>query len=334
MAITASELIIRRAETNNDTPSANGGKMGTTVVTSGATNNVFPNTSQAERTAGITRYRKIFLKNHSAEDLALTSTKIFMDNITPAADAVNFYEGDYVDTEDGITGTDLYGCGDLAVTVSSSDTSVAVTLEDDESGTPVVIFRAGDVIRITDKATANAVTGNEEYATIDTLGSLVGSVQTINLTSGLANGYNSSNSRVMSVYEPGDLNGAMGSWVPTTTSGTYDSNEISTGIRGAIGESWSFVFTSSTAFDLYADGVPTGLSGNTSTIFSPTNPDTSTAYFTVNVAFWSGTWATAETLAFTQIPAAAPVWLVQEVQASTPAYSANTVPVVLDGESA
>lgn len=336
MAITASELIVRRALTNNDTtPSSNGGEMSTVLVTSGAINNVFPNTSQTDRLAGITRYRKIFLKNHSAEDLALTSTKIFMDNITPAEDTINFLAGDYVDTEDGIVGTELFGCGILSTDATAGATQITVTVEGDAVDADLVIFRdtGSTKIRITDKQTANGV-GNEEYVDVTSVVSLSASVATLNITPALANTYSSTLgvTRVMSVYEPGDLDAAITNFSTAGNSGTgtLNSSLVETGIRGALNEAWELRFTSATAFQLWNDGVQTAFSGTVGSDFTPSTP----RYFRIPTGAWGGAFVATDVVSFDQVPAAAPVWLKQEVQAGATSYSANTVPIVMDGESA
>ena len=61
MTIVRAELKAYKALTNV-VGGSNGGHMSNNLITSGALNNVFPDVTEAERTAGLTTYRKVFHK--------------------------------------------------------------------------------------------------------------------------------------------------------------------------------------------------------------------------------------------------------------------------------
>jgi hypothetical protein len=145
MAIQASELKFYKPAviTDGDT---NGGRMSANAATTGVKNNIFPDVSQAERTAGLTRYRKVFFKVESAEDLALLNARIFIEKHTPGEDRVNLVIGTQSDTQLDLTGTErVYGAGQLKTDITAGAGSCVVISESTD-----VTFVDGDLIRISD----------------------------------------------------------------------------------------------------------------------------------------------------------------------------------------
>jgi hypothetical protein len=118
MSIASGELIWRRpAEVSDQT--TNGGRMTPTAIPSGVKNNVFPNVPQAERMAGSTKYRKVFIHVVNDEGLALLAPKIYVAAPTKGDDRVTIFAGTYTNTQSGITGTEQqYGSGTLNTNVS------------------------------------------------------------------------------------------------------------------------------------------------------------------------------------------------------------------------
>ncbi len=67
MAITEANLKKYHSATNSDA-AANGGAVDTASgITSGSSQNIFPNITDAERNSGATKYRKVFLRNENAD---------------------------------------------------------------------------------------------------------------------------------------------------------------------------------------------------------------------------------------------------------------------------
>jgi len=77
MTIIASDVKFYKAATNNDL-AGNGGRISATEIVDDTLNNLFPNVSSAERVAGLTRYRKMFLRNENVEDLILYHTDLWV----------------------------------------------------------------------------------------------------------------------------------------------------------------------------------------------------------------------------------------------------------------
>ena len=331
MSIAQAELKLYKSTVINDT-GANGGRMSASEAVDAVKNNIFPDVSVSERTAGITRWRKLFAKVANAASLALQNPKIIIETITPGGDHVEIAAGTYEDTQSGLGTPRLYGGGPLNANVSATASSIDVLVEDAAAG----LFADGDTIRISDRATVDGA-GNEEFMTIATSGvSYVGNVATLTLTAGLVNGYTASATRVSSVYQPADIAGAVSSWVETSTSGTYDEvgNPVAVDSIGGVSQAWTLTFSSASAFSVTGDTLGSVGSGTISGDFAPNNPDFSAPYFTLLSAGWAGTWASGDTITFRTDPAAAPIWLKQTVPPGTAALSSDSVIPAIIGESA
>lgn len=332
MSIVASELVWRRSATVNDTTS-NGGIMTSTAITSGVKNNIFPDVPQSERTAGSTKYRKVFIHVANDADLTLVAPKVYVETRTPGDDRVLFFAADQTDTASGISGSERkYGSGALNSTVNSGVQSIDVAVE----AAADAIFQNGDTIRISDKATINGA-GNEEFVTIDQAVSWNGNIATIHFTPALVNGYSSTNTKVASVYAPGDVACSFDNWVENAAgSGTYaeatEGNVVLDNI-GTIEQTWTLTFTDATNFTIVGNTVGSVGTGS-KTLCSPSNPAYSKPYFTINAAGWSGTWASGDTIVFQTHPASIPLWYVRIVPAGASSLSGNSVVVAVDGESA
>jgi hypothetical protein len=332
MSITPSELRWYKSQTVSDS-SANGGRMSTVESPSGVKNNIFPDVSLAERTAGIVRLRKLFLKVANDDDLTLFNGRVFMQLNTPGDDNVTFFPGNQRGTQASVTGSErLYGGGRLNANVSAGALTFVVATE----GAALNYLRTGDVIRITDKTSVGG-SGNEEFVTASNV-TWAGDLATVTIPSpGLANGYTASNTGVSSVYEAGDVKTNVTAPAITSATGTADfvANPILGDNIATIEQDWTLTFTSSTAYTIVGDVVGSVGSGNISSDATPGNPNFSgKPYFTIPSAAWGGTWAPGDTVTFTTSPAAIPVWYRQAVPAGASALSGDRVIIGLSGESA
>jgi hypothetical protein len=332
MAILSTELIWRRAAEVSDA-GTNGGRMTSTVIPSAVKNNIWPDVPQSERTAGSTKYRKVFVHVANDADLTLVAPKVFVLMPTPGDDRVHFIPGNQTNTQSAVTGAEQkYGAGTLNANVSAAATQITVLVE----AAADALFANGMKIRISDKQSIGG-SGNEEYATITGTPTYVGNVATINLTAGLTNGYAAATpTYVSSVYEPGDVACTVTNWVETTASGTYDEvtypvlpDNIST-----IEQTWTLTFTSATAFNCSGNTVGSITGGTIGTNYSPNNSDYGKPYFTLRSAGFGGTWATGNTIVFQTHPAAVPLWYRRVIPAGASSLSGNKVIVAVDGESA
>lgn len=342
MSIVRAELKPYRSLVINNT-GTNGGHMSNTIITSGALNNIFPDVTEAERTAGVTHYRKVFHKVANDSDLTLYNPRVYLSKYTPGDDWVTMFAGTQSQTQidvssDGETDSEThYGVGKLNATINVGATEITVWVED---GTNMpTIFRAGDVIRITDKTDIDDVTGNQEFLTIDTGGvsGPTAGVYTLTVTTGTLYGYSSTDTTVASVIEPSDIVGTFDTVVVTSgTGGDYDDTTypILVDSIGGVTDSWTITFSSSTAFSCSGTRSGSVGSGNITTSFAPSNAAFTKPYFTINSAGWSGTFAAGNTMTFNTVAASTALWFKRVVPAASAAATSNTFRWVLDGESA
>jgi hypothetical protein len=96
---------------------------------------------------------------------------------------------------------------------------------------------------------------------------------------------------------------------------------------GTVYETWTLTFSSASAFAVSGAYYGSVGNGNTSSTFSPTNPDTGQPYFAIESAGWGGTWANGDTVVFNTVPSAVPMLLCQVVPAGTSAESNNLLPI-------
>jgi hypothetical protein len=333
MPVIASEIKWYKSASVNNTGS-NGGRMSNSESTSEVKNNIFPDASQAERTAGSILYRKMFVKNTNAANLAAQNPKFFEENYTAGQDAISFFPGTQTDLQSDITGAERrYGCGQLAVDASATDTVIEVTLEDENAE----VYQDGDTIRISDKTDIDDGAGNEEYATIsgapvyDAYGGV-----TITLAAGLANDYLAAGTRVDSVYEPADIETVIGAAAVTSAAGTFDDTTypILGDNKGTIEQNWTLTFTSGSAFTVAGDTIGSVGAGAIGADFAPNNPATGTPYFTIDHLAFGGTFIAGDTIIFAASPASVPLWYRRDIPAGSSAQTNDRVIVALDYESA
>ena len=331
MAISSTDLLLYKSKIVND-QATNGGRMSSTEIVSGVSNNLWPDVTESQRTAGYTLHRKVFYKVANSSNLDLFNTGIFIDKITPADDRVIFFAATQIDTESDVTGSERhYGCGSLNLQADTGATTLSVAVED---GTDIV-FVDGDRIRITDKADPNAVTGNEEFQTISGAPVVAGDIVTITLVGTLQFTYLSGTaSRVHSVYEAGDVQTSYSDAVVTSTSGTFDpANFLVLDNIGTVYEELTFLFSDDTNFTCSGDTLGDLGSGTTAITFAPINSDYSVPYASFPATIWGGTFANGDTVVLKIWPAAAPLWEKRIVPAGTASYAGNSSVLGIVGES-
>jgi hypothetical protein len=330
MSIDRAEIKWYKSTQMNDTAS-NGGRMSNTVATSNAKNAIWPDVTQAERTAGSTKYRKLHIKIENATNLTLQDTKIFVENFTVAQDAVLIFPGTHTDTQNDLTGSErLYGSGALQTSVTVGGATLAVATE----AASFNVFRLGDMIRISNKSDIDG-TGAEEYLSITSTPSYAGNICTFNVSPTLSNDYSSTNTRVASVIEAGDIEAGFTNFVVSSASGTYDEGTypIVVGNIGGTAESWTLTFVNGTQFNIVGSVSGAVGSGTISSNAVPVNTAFGTVYWTLNYMGFGGTWQTNDTITFATTPATYPIWYKRVVPPGAASFSANKVIVVVDGES-
>ena len=323
------DLLLMKSVTISDAE-ANGGRQSYTQVSSNVLNNMFSNVSQADRTAGVTKYRKFFFRNKNASNETAANSRLWISSKSTGGDYFRLKAGTDIDTQaEADDYTEWMGTGYLDGAVST-DATTFDAIFDINNG----IYN-GSMIRITDNS------GGEEFLTIAGSGGVtwLGNTATIVTTSSVRSTYPSGqNSLVSGVIDLGSLITSTSDWAETTASGTYDEVTYPVAMNniGTVSDDWTITFTAATTF--IVSGANTGSvgTGSTASNFSPVNASAGGGayYFVLSSAGWGGTWQTGETVTFTTVHSSAGIWIKEIVPASTSAKTSNTVKFKLYTEGA
>lgn len=133
MAVLTAEMKLKKALANLD-GNSNGGLLGLSVITSGVRHGMFPRVTRAERTAGVTRYRKVFLKNDNNSLETAFGALFYLTFPSPAGDRFYIGAGTQADTQQTMLASPpaWCGCGTLAANVSAGATSIQLTMESND----------------------------------------------------------------------------------------------------------------------------------------------------------------------------------------------------------
>lgn len=146
MSLSVSDVKFRKSVRQTDT-SSNGGRKGQALVVSGARHNLFPRVTKAERTNGLTRYRKEFWCNENADDLSAYGALVFFEWPSLGGDHFLMAKGTQTDTQGDIDNSYVFtGIGQLSTSLSGGEMQVELDTED---GDPE--FYNGDYLHLSDK---------------------------------------------------------------------------------------------------------------------------------------------------------------------------------------
>ena len=239
------------------------------------------------------------------------------------------------DTEDQIAGRP-YGIGTLYAPVVGGAAQIQVACEHNAEYATLQPLRVGDVVRVSDRPSTGGA-GNEEWVTVSGV-SYGTDFATVDVSPALVNSYATLNTLVSSVLErPSAVAGVTGVSV-ISGGGSFDSATVGNLIahnKGAVEESWTLTFTSTTTFTVSGNTVGTLASpGSVSADYAPLNPATGTPYFTIKAIAWAGTFQTNDTVIFATQPAAIPIWYRRQVPAGTFSLANDFTSLAIHGESA
>ncbi|MEO5330553.1 MAG: hypothetical protein H7839_00910 [Magnetococcus sp. YQC-5] len=347
MPIENFQIKFMKSQAVNDAPN-NGGRMSDVEAANSVKNNVWPDVPASERTAGSTKYRKLFIKIANPDNLQMYDAHVFVQKPTPAGDRVVFFAGTQRDTQSDVSGATniLYGSGHLNSDVLMNATVLSVNVEEPDD----VIFRPGQTIRIFNKVSVDDNSGTEEFLTLGSDPSAVswnGSLATLTLAAGesVLNNYSASNTMVASVLKAGNVVGSTDAWALGTTAGTlggWDGSGIVPATLAdlrmvdhiaGIEQTWTLTFSSATAFSCVGDTVGAVSGGSTLANFAPNNPAYSRPYFTLPASLWAGVWASTNSVSFMTHPAAIPIWEKRIIPVGTSSLAGNKVVIGVSGES-
>lgn len=297
-----------------------------TLIQSAIRHALFPPVRNTQRVAGLTRYRKEFLKNSNDENRILYETRIFIGRRTPAQDYIQIHIGTNIDTQaQSKLYTDWLGTGILQDNITAGVTLSFDVLYDTTSG---VID--GGLVYLTDGI-------NEEFLEIEEIGgvSWVGNTATITVKEASDYSFPSLSTIVASVIDYGDLVASYSNWSETNIhDGTYDESTYPLVVYnvGTVEDEWTLTFTGPGAFSV--SGLRTGFigTGTTSNGFQPVNG--SSYYFKLEKEGWADTWDVGDSINFKTHHAAVPIWVKEVVPAGIDDYYGNDPRIHVYGESA
>lgn len=175
MAISEASLKKYSSATNSDA-AANGGAVDTGAeITSGASQNIFPNITNAERVSGVTKYRKVFLRNENAD--AYNGVKAWISANTPSGDTALTISGAGSFSQQGndvaITGMTFTFAASTSV-VASADCHLAIaegekifnSTNDTNTAAKVVSSISSDGLTITLASAYAGTTGAGKAGTV------------------------------------------------------------------------------------------------------------------------------------------------------------------------
>jgi hypothetical protein len=147
MSVSESDFVFRKPVVITNT-GTNGGRKGSVLVVSGTRHSLFPRVTKAERTAGVTRYRKEFLANENADDETAYDALIYLELPSTSGDRFYLRSGTQRDIQSSLETYDplRIGTGAVNSAVTAGDTSVAILMESND-----YVFPNGDYLHIADK---------------------------------------------------------------------------------------------------------------------------------------------------------------------------------------
>lgn len=123
MSVAISDMKFRKSVAVSDT-GANGGRKGSIEVLTGVRHNLFPRVTKAERTTGITRYRKEFFCNENSADEVAYASLFYLEAPSNAGDRYYLGLGTKDDTQADIMATPPAWVGAGQVAFSGSLTGL------------------------------------------------------------------------------------------------------------------------------------------------------------------------------------------------------------------
>jgi hypothetical protein len=300
----------------------NGGRIGTTLMIDDSLNNLFRNVQSAERATGIDLYRKFFIKNENPNDLSLENPKFRIANVSSGESYFEITDGTDQDNQSAADDyTDWYGSGYLHANINSGESSFSVDCKK-PSGYP-----SGSLLKISHGI---------QQAEVLMIGSPSwnGNLATINISGEVGFNFLKDVTVVSAILPLANLTPSFSNWMETSVGGSYDETTYPIILYniGAITESWTLTFTSSTTFSVSGAIVGDIGSGSITNSFIPVNE--SSYYFNLNKDGWIGSWLSGDTITFNTVHAAKSVWAKESVPVGAGSQGNDLCQFKLTGESA
>ena len=239
MTITAEQIKFYKSIYVNDSLT-NGGRIGSTLMTDGALNNLFRNIQSAERESGIDLYRKFFIKNENPNDISLENPKIWISNVSSGEDYFQIAAGSDIDNQ--ALADDLtywYGSGYLDENIASGETSFYAQFKQ-ASGLPSgCLLMMSDGVQQSEVLMLDAPSWN-------------GSRALITLSGEVEFDFLKDDTVISAILPLGNVTPALSNWAETSAAGVYDEAVYPLTLYniGTVTESWTLTFSNSTTFEV------------------------------------------------------------------------------------
>lgn len=129
MAVTSADMKLYKSAVVSDADS-NGGACSANVINSGVRHSIFPRVTRAERLAGKTRYRKIFLKNTNSANETAAGVRAYLTFPSPAGDRFAMSDDQNLTQAEMIASDPWWtACGKLNVDAAIGATTLQVLFE-------------------------------------------------------------------------------------------------------------------------------------------------------------------------------------------------------------
>jgi hypothetical protein len=321
MAITAEQIKFYKSIYVNDSLT-NGGRIGSTLMTDGALNNLFRNVQSEERELGTDLYRKFFIKNENPNDISLENPKIWISNVSSGEDYFQIALGSDINNQsvaDDIT--DWYGSGYLDENIASGETSFYAQFKQ-ASGLP-----SGSFLMISDGV------HQSEVLMLDAP-SWNGSRALITISDEVGFDFLQGETIVSAIIPLENLTPILSNWAETSVAGVYDEAVYPLTLYniGTITESWTLTFSNPTTFEVTGAVIGSIGSGSVNSNFVPING--AGYYFNLSRMGWSGSWAEGDTITFNTVHASQAIWVKESIPSGSASQSNNLMSISLIGESA
>lgn len=337
MAIQSSDIVCHKAQTMNQT-SSTGGKMSNVTVANNVIGAVVDDITEAERSAGATRKYKLFYKVGNSEGRTYQNALLFLGYPLEGDCVASAIAGNFTDVWSDVSAGRKYGCANLkaATSIAVDATSAVVNTQ----GASFAHFQTGDTVAITDQLDPTDITGHVEFKTLTNV-AWNGDEATLTFDTGAKYAYASSRvlsgatikTRIASCLSYGNVLGSLTVTDKVSAAGTYDATKVTVDSIAGITQTFTFTFDSATTFNVAGDTLGSLAAGSTSSNYAPQNGDYSRPYLTVAPSFWTGTWASGNSVKINTNPCAMPIWVYLNIPSGADAMDLEKVAVWGTGNS-
>jgi hypothetical protein len=326
---------------------ANGGRMNHLIELPNNAVGVFPDILEAQRLDGRigtnALTQKVFRCVRNAENKTYTDALLYLGFPFDAAGHVlEITPATHTSVWSDVKSLRRYGVGNLSNAPAFNGATGKTTIVVQTAGSGFNHFQVNDEIIITNQLSTTDSTGTMEVLTIESA-TYVGTECTIIVNGRLRYNYQPTrlsggvtiNTRVASCAPMGDVKCGFSASANSSAAGTFDPSKILARNMGAKHQTITVQFNSATTFTAISNQSEIGssvVSGSVAATWEPQD-NFGQPMLSVPSEAWGGTWASGDSIQIHITPPAMPVFLVIQVQAGSPAFESQQIPLWSFGHS-